>query len=142
MSSAGSGIFPATSHEQNSQRDGDDQSVLDHFVSRGFGNSTISFAYESRILPGNQPRTLSGSSSSLHLARPPDNILFPCRSLWISATCAIFLQSPKLEALAVQLTGSEFPSRMFRNRCEIWRLVSACLFFSGAESGFCLHREV
>src|SRR6266513_2140261 len=68
--------------------------------------------------------------------------LFPCRSLWISATCAIFLQSPKLEALAVRRTGSEFLSRVFLNRCEIWRRIFGCLCFSAEESEFCLPREV
>src|SRR5437773_9903076 len=68
--------------------------------------------------------------------------LFRCRTLWISAIYAIFSQSPKLEALAVRLTGSEFLSRVFLNRCEIWRRVFACLCFSAVENGFCLRREV
>src|SRR5438128_6551834 len=68
--------------------------------------------------------------------------LFPCRSLWISATCAIFSQSPKREASAAPLTGSEFRSRVFLNRCEIWRLVFAFLSFSAEESEFCLPRGV
>jgi LysR family transcriptional regulator, cyn operon transcriptional activator len=41
---------------------------------KGFGNGAISFAYASRILAGNQPRTHSGSRSSLHFASPPNNI--------------------------------------------------------------------
>src|SRR5947207_6228221 len=130
MSSAGSRIFPAAGHKQNAKRDGGDQFFLNHFVSRGFGNNAISFAYGSRIS---------------HLNQAPDCIwpagrtifLFPCRSFWISATCAIFSLWPKLEALAARLTGSEFPSRVFLNRCEIWRLVFACLCFSAVEGGFC-----
>src|SRR5438874_5824762 len=46
--------------------------------------------------------------------------LFQCRSLWISFTCAIFSLSPKLDALAVRLTVSEFRSCVFLNRCELW----------------------
>src|SRR5436305_11322197 len=112
MSSAGSRIFPATGHKQNAKRDGGDQFSLNHFVSRGFGNSTISFAYGSRISPFNQ---------ALDCIWPARRTIFgfTCRSLWTSATCAIFSQSPKLEALAVRLTGSESPSRVFLNRCEI-----------------------
>src|SRR5438034_11761034 len=68
--------------------------------------------------------------------------LFRCRTLWISAIYAIFSRSPKLEALAVRLTGSEFLSRVFLNRCEIWRRVFACLCFSAVGNGFCLRREV
>src|SRR5438552_13855644 len=135
MSSAGSRIFPAAGHEQNAKRDGDDQFLLNHFVSRGFENSTISFAYGSRISLLNQaPHCISPARRTI--------FLFPCQSLWISVTCAIFSQSPKLETLAVRLTGSEFLSRVFLNRCEIWRPVFACLFFSAVESGFCLRREV
>src|SRR5437868_3969753 len=135
MSSAGSRIFPATGHKQNAKRDGGDQFSLNHFVSRGFGNSTISFAYGSRISLLNQaPDCIWSDRRTI--------FLFPCRSLWISATCAIFSQSPKLETLAVRLTDSEFLNRVFLNRCEIWRRVFACHYFSAAESGFCLRREV
>src|SRR4029450_1626079 len=103
MSIAGSGIFSATGPNQNAQHDDGDQFFLNHFVSRGFGNSTISFAYGSRIPLLNQ---------ALDCIWPARRtiFLFPCRNLWISATCVIFSQSPKLEALAVRLTGSEFPS--------------------------------
>src|SRR6266700_1824286 len=48
MSSAGSRIFPATGHKQNTKRDDGDQFSLNHFVSRGFGNSTIGFAFGGR----------------------------------------------------------------------------------------------
>src|SRR5213596_1121024 len=135
MSSAGSRIFPATGHKQNAKSDGGDQFSLNHFVSTGFGNSTISFAYGSRISSFNQ---------ALDCIWPDRRTIFlsPCRSLWISATCAIFSQSPKLEALAVRLTGSEFPSRVFLNRCEIWRRIFECLCFSVVASGFCLRRKV
>src|SRR6266849_1378560 len=135
MSGAGSRIFPATGHKQNAKRDGGDQFFLNHFVSRGFANSTISFAYGSRISPLNQaPDCIWPARQTI--------FLFPCRSLWISATCAIFSQSPKLVASAARLTGSEFPNRVFLNRCEIWRRIFAYLFFSAVENGFCLRREV
>src|SRR5947207_12166595 len=134
MSSAGSRIFPATGHKQNAKRDGGNQFSLNHFVSTGFGNSTISFAYGSRISSFNQ------ALGCIWPARQ-SIFLFPCRSLWISATCAIFSQSPKLETLAVRLTDSEFPSRVFLNRCEIWRRVFACLCSSSGGSGLCLPRE-
>src|SRR6266496_5637360 len=135
MGSAGSRIFPATGHKQNAKRDDGDQFSLNHFVSRGFGNSTISFAYGSRISSFNQaPDCIWPARRTI--------FLFPCRSLWISDTCAIFSQSPKLEALAERPIDSEFPSRVFLNRCEIWRRVFACLCFSAVESGFCLPREV
>src|SRR6266853_5477188 len=130
MSSAGSRIFFATGHKQKAKRDGGDQFFLNHLVSRGFGNSTISFAYGSRTSSFNQALDCIG------LARRTI-FLSPCRSLWISATCAIFSQSPELEALAVRLTDSEFPSRVFLNRCESWRRIFACLCFSAVESGFC-----
>src|SRR6266481_8413753 len=130
MSSAGSRIFFATGHKQNAKRDGGDEFFLNHFVFRGFGNSTISFAYGSRISPLNQaPDCIWPVRRTI--------FLFQCRSLWISATCAIFSQLPKLATLAVRLTGSEFPSRVFLNRCEIWRRVFVCLCFSAVESGFC-----
>src|SRR5436190_6854968 len=135
MSSAGSRIFPAAGHKQNAKRDGGDQFFLNHFVTRGFGNSAISFAYGSRISSFNQ------ALDCIWLACRTI-FLFPCRSLWISATCAIFSRWPKLGALAVRLTGSEFPSRVFLNRCEIWRRIFACLCFSVVANGFCLRREV
>src|SRR6266478_3701583 len=106
----------------------------------------------SRIFPtaGHKQNAKRDGGDQFHLNQAPDCIwpasrtifLFPCRSLWISATCAIFSQSPKLEALAVRLTGSEFPSRVFLNRCEIWRRIFECLCFSVVASGFCLRREV
>src|SRR6266480_7126712 len=101
MSSAGSRIFPATGHKQKAKRDDGDQFSLNHFVSRGFGNSTISFAYGSRI---------SSFDQALDCIWPARRtiFLFPCRNLWISATFAIFLPLPRREALALRMTGSEF----------------------------------
>src|SRR2546427_9141271 len=130
MCSAGSRIFPTTGYKQTAKGDGGDQIFLNHFVSRGFGNSTISFAYGSRISSFNQALDCIWLASRTIL-------LFPCRSLWISATCAIFSQSQKLEALAVRLTDLEFPSRVFLNRCELWRRIFECLCFSVVASGFC-----
>src|SRR6266487_1247497 len=130
MSSARSRIFPTTGHEQNAKRDGGDQFLLNH-LSRILGNSAISFAYGSRISPVNQaPRCIWPS--------PPDNIPFPCRSLWISATCAIFSRLPKRGASAGRRIGWEFRNRVFRSKCGIWKQVFACLFFSAVGNGFCL----
>src|SRR6266550_998724 len=131
MSSAGSRIFPATGHKQNAKRDGSDQFSLNHFASRGFGNSTISFAYGSRISSFNQ------ALDCIWPARRTIS-LFPCRSLSRSATFAIFLPLPRREASAARLTGSEFPNRVFRSKCGIWKRVFGCLCFSDVESGFCL----
>src|SRR4029077_6648519 len=99
----------------------------------GFGNSPISFAYGRRILARNQPRTLKAFAPPrragafavkllIAFAEPAEQYcLFPCRSLWTFATFAIFSRSPKREASAARLTGSEFRNRASRSKCEIWK---------------------
>src|SRR6266404_9637192 len=68
--------------------------------------------------------------------------LFPCRSHWTFATSGIFSRSPKREALAALLTGSEFPNRVFRSKCGIWKRVFASLCSSAVADGFCSLHEV
>src|SRR5437660_12010242 len=88
-------------------------------------------------------RALSRVKLLIAFAEPAEQYcLFPCRSLWIFVTFAIFSQLPKREALAARLTGSEFRNRAFRSKCEVWKRVFGCLCFSVAGSGFCLPRGV
>src|SRR5262249_5317654 len=97
--------------------------------------SAISFAYASRILVRNQaPDCNSQVCRTI--------FLFRCRNRWTFAISGIFSRSPRREALAERLTGSEFRNRVFRSKCGIWKLVFAFLYSSAVGNGFCSLHEV
>src|SRR5205807_4483271 len=75
MCSAGSRIFPTTGYKETAKSDGGDQFFLNHFVSRGFGNSAISFAYGSSSSTVNQALIAFGHPAgqySFHMQEPLD----------------------------------------------------------------------
>jgi len=65
-----------------------------------------------------------------------DNIPFPCRSLWTSATSAYFLAVAEAGNFSRAATGSEFRSGVFRSKCGIWKRLFAYLCSASREADF------